>query len=207
MDTKKYLLYGGVSVVILAIGIAIGSFSINKGGSNPAGSANTFQAGWDAAKKRLADTGYAFPTMAEMVSVAGITESVSDNGMIVKIRPLEPLADPALDTRTVQFDANTKFYQIEQKDPIEYQKEVNAFNLKLKANPTALATIPGGTLQPFTKTTVTAKAIKTGMTVSITAASNIKEAKEFVAKEVTVQIVAAATVPAVVPPAPTVAPR
>lgn len=207
MDTKKYLTYGGVSVVILAIGIAIGSFGINRGGSTPAGSANTFQAGWDAAKKRLSDTGYAFPSMAEVISVAGTAESVSSNGMTMKIRPLEPLADPALDTRTVKFDANTKFYQIEQKDPIEYQKEVNAFNLKMKANPTALATIPGGTLQPFTKTTVTAQAIKTGMTVSVTAASNIKDAKEFAAKEVTVQIVAAPTVPAVVPPTPTVAPR
>lgn len=199
MDTKKYLLYGGVSIVILAIGIAIGSFGINKGGATPAGSANTYQAGWDAAKKRLADTGFAFSGMVEVMSITGTAQDVRSDGMTVKIRPLEPLADPELDIRTVKFDANTTFYQMEQKDPIKYQQEVNAFNLKMRSSPTASPTAPGLPPQPFIKTTVSAQAVKVGSMVSAIAASNIKDAKEFVATEVTVQIVAA---PAAMPAAP-----
>lgn len=203
MDTKKYLLYGGASIVILVIGIAMGSFMSNKGGATPVGSTNTYQAGWDAAKKRLSDIGYAIPTMAESVSVSGTVKEVRADGMTIAIRPLEPLADPALDTRSVKFDANTKFYRVEQKDPIKYQQEVNAFNLKMRANSSAPLATSSNVPQPSVRTAVDAQAIKAGMIVSATAASNIKEVREFVATEVIVQVIAA---PNAVPLAPAIPP-
>lgn len=203
-------MYGGVAVIIFAIGIAIGSF-VSKGGStSPAGSVNTFQAGWDAAKKRLSETGYAFPSMPEVVTVSGIVQDANTGNMTIKIRPLEPLADPALDVRTVTFDAKTKFYLIEQKDPIKYQAEIKAFNLKIQPSPLTPAVIPGDVPQPFTKTVSNAQAIKAGMTATVAAANNIKEQKEFVATEITVQVAAASIIPAAVPAvpiAPVVAPR
>lgn len=192
MEQKKYITYGAVAVVIFALGIATGSFFVGRE-ARPAGSANTFQAGWDAAKKRLSETGYAFPVMAEAMSVSGIVQDIKDDGMTVAIRPLEPLADPALDIRTVKFDANTKLYQIDQKDPIKYQKEVEAFNLKMRS--VSPQTIPANYPQSFVKTAITAKDIKIGMNVTITAANNIKESKEFIATEITVQTVTAPIAP------------
>ena len=87
---------------------------------------NTFQAGWDAAKQRLEETGF-FPTMEEDTEVAfvnGEIKEIKDNKISLEIYPLEPLADPELDNRIVEVDENTKIYQLVEKDQAEYQKEM-----------------------------------------------------------------------------------
>lgn len=201
MNQKKYLTYGGIAIIIFALGIVIGSAATKRGeNTSLISSTNTYQAGWDAAKKRLSETGYAFPVMAEIKTVSGAVQDIQSDGMTVKIRPLEPLADPALDMRNVKFDANTTFYQIEQKDPIKYQEEVKAFNSKMKANLSVLQAAPGTAPQPFIRKTIAVNDIKIGMTVTISAANNIKEAKEFNAMEITVQSVVVPTaVPTLIP--------
>ena len=198
--TKKYGMHVVVGIVILFVGMGIGSMVSRRGGI--IGDENTFQAGWDAAKKRLAESGFGFPTAMEVMNVNGIVQEISSNGMTIKIRPIEPLADPALDVRTVTFDANTKIYQIKQKDPVQYQQEVKDFNLKIQAlmGKSGPQTPPLGTPpQPFTKVAVGVQDIKKDMSVTATAGSNIKDAKTFVATEVLIQ---AAIVPPAAVPAP-----
>lgn len=188
---KKYGMSLVSGIVILFVGIGLGSM-ISRGGSagTPNGEPNTFQAGWDAAKKRLSESGFGFPSPVEMTSVSGIVQDISASGMAVKIRLPEPLSDPSLDARMVTFDAHTKFYQIKQKDPVQYQEEVKAFNAKIQAlmgkagsQTPSLDTPP----PPFTKIQISAQDIKKDMSVTVTAGNNIKDAKTFVATEVTVQ--------------------
>ena len=187
-QTNKYIAGTVAGIVLLAIGGAVGFMVARQGGQ--AGSTNTFQAGWDAAKKRLADTGFVLPMMGEMKSVSGTVQEIKNDGMTVKIRPLEPLADPALDVRTVKFDANTKFYLQKQKDPATYQKEFADFNRAMQqaaaqagkgaapVNPAAAAITPP---QPFEKVEINRGDIKKNEQATVMAANDIKDAKEFVA--------------------------
>lgn len=189
---NKYIIGGIVCVVVLAAGVAIGVLVARKG--TPTGT-NTYQAGWDAAKKRLADTGF-FPMVnGEMKNVLGTVQELQGNGMTVKISPLEPLADPAMDVRTVKFDANTKFYLLKQKDQAVYQKEVSEFNQAMqqafsqagKQKTVTTPVMPGTPPQPFVRVEINAGDIKTGAQVSVTTANDIRNMKEFVAVEVTEQ--------------------
>lgn len=201
--TKKYGMNVIAGLVILFVGMGIGSMISRKG--SLMGGEDTYQAGWDAAKKRLSESGFGFPAAVEVMNVSGTVQEVSSTGMTIKIRPVEPLSDPALDVRTVTFDANTKFYQMKQKDPVQYQQEIRDFNAKIQSLITKsgtqappIETPP----QPFIKTPVTAQDIKKDTLVAVTAGSNIKDTKTFVATEVSIQ--QAPVVPPTAAPAPVV---
>lgn len=199
-QTKKLIINSVIVLVVLIIGVFVGtSLNGKKGGEN------TYQAGWDAAKKRLVESGYAMPMIADVMNISGEVTEVKSDGVTVKIRPLEPLADPALDIRTVTFDANTKFIRMVQKDPVQYQKEVQAYNLKMQQSagkaPVAAVNL-GVPPQMFEQTDVKSSDIKKGDQVTISATQNIKDAKTFVAATVTLQTPPAA----VAAPAPTAKP-
>jgi len=49
---------------------------------------------------------------------------------------LKPLADPDLDIRIITVDANTKISLAVQKDPAQYQKELQDFQDKMKQSST-----------------------------------------------------------------------
>jgi len=129
-----------VALVFFTLGYALGaSLSPKTGGktssflSGLSTGANTFQAGWDAAKKRLADSGFGAPMAnLEIKNLTGQVTAVKDNAITIKISPLEPLADPSLDQRIVKVDANTKIYVLVQKDQALYQKEMEEFNRKMQ---------------------------------------------------------------------------
>jgi len=183
-------------VITLAIGIWIGSVAFDPTGPLLTGE-NTYQAGWDAAKKRLADSGYAVPAAIEVLHMGGEVIEVRSNEVVLKIRPLEPLADPELDMRIVKIDANTIIYRAVQKDPIAYQKEVQEYNKKIQQSiggPAAGAIIPP---QMFLQEKILVSGIQKGDQILVGATQNVKEAKEFVAATITVQ-----TLPAIAPPAP-----
>ncbi len=187
-QTKKLITNGGIVLAVLIVGMFIGmNIPAGKGGEN------TFQAGWDAAKKRLTESGYAFPLTAEVTTLNGEVTEAKSGSLTMKIRPLEPLADPELDVRTVTFDANTKFYRSEPKDPTVYQKEMEEYGRKMqqlsgKAGapaPAAAGTPP----QPVVQKEITAADIRTGDMVIVTAGKNVKEEKTFVATTIVAQTV------------------
>ena len=191
----KYSITCGAGVVMLVAGMVTGVWIMRKGVASNTNN-TTYQEGWDAAKKRLMETGfYSMTAVGDVKNVSGIVQSVRSGGITVKIRPIEPLADPSLDVRTVTFDANTKFYLIKQKDPVVYQKEMTEFSRamqRMSAQPGKLTPMSTSTLmiappQPFDQIAATAADIKEGQQISVVAASNIRDAKEFVAMEVTVQ--------------------
>ena len=121
-----------VALIFFSLGYLIGSAKVSPTGKL-AISANTFQAGWEAAKKRLADSGFAAPMAnLEINNVSGQVTAIQDNAITLKIRPMEPLADPSLDERIVKIDNQTKIYVLEQKDQALYQKEMADFNKKYR---------------------------------------------------------------------------
>ena len=186
-----------VALIFFSLGYLIGSAKVSPTGKL-AISANTFQAGWEAAKKRLADSGFAAPMAnLEINNVSGQVTAIQDNAITLKIRPLEPLADPSLDERIVKVDANTKIYTLEQKDQAQYQKEMEDFNKKMQEQlknplePGQAPIPPVGDVGPpefFVKKEASISDIKVGMNINVIAADkDIKNAKQFSAAEINIQ--------------------
>jgi len=203
-----------VALVFFTLGYAVGGTKVTSSGQLAVG-ANTYQAGWDAAKKRLADSGFADPMAnLEVKNVSGEVTAVQGNAITLKIRSLEPLADPSLDERTIIVDANTKIYILEQKDQAQYQSEMADFNKKMQEQlktppaPGQTPTAPAGAITPpefLIKKETGISDIKTGAQINVIAADkDIKNTKQFNAAEISIQqapimTTAAAGAPASVP--------
>ncbi len=195
-----------VALVFFTLGYVLGASLPSPTGSKTGGSllsslntgANTFQAGWEAAKKRLSDSGFGTPMAnLEIKNLTGQVTAVKGNAITLKIRPLEPLADPSLDERTVIVDSNTKIYVLAQKDQAEYQKEMEDFNKKMQEQlknppkPGQAPASPAGAIMPpelFVKKSASLSDIKVGATISVVAVDkDIKNVKQFTAAEIIVQ--------------------
>lgn len=187
-------------IVVALIFFALGLFSANllnqgvKIGQIPTGEKiqNTFQAGWEAAKQRLKDSGFV-PMMEnmEIKMVYGEIKDIKDNQILLKIRPLEPLADPELDDRIIQIQSDTKIYQLVQKNPVEYQKEIEEYNKKINEqmkNPTNMGSTSLVMPEPFIKKSASLSDIKVGQQISVFATNDIKTVKQFTAVEISMQV-------------------
>lgn len=216
-----------VALVFFVFGYFVGGTRLSPVGQSAsvqlAQGDNTYQAGYDAAKKRLAESGFAPMSNLEVKNISGEVTAVKNKAITLKIRPLEPLADPSLDVRIVTVDSNTKVYISEQKDRVLYQKEMADFNKKMQEQiknlpqpgetPTAprTPTAPIMPPEPMVKKEASLADIKVGAMINVVAVDkDIKNAKTFVAAEITIQsspVGTPAAAPAssstpVVPPAP-----
>jgi len=201
-----------VALVFFTLGYLVGGTNVTSTGQLAIG-ANTYQAGWEAAKKRLADSGFAAPMANfEIKNVSGQVAAIKGNVITLKIRPLEPLADPSLDERIINVDANTKIYIQEQKDQAEYQAEMAEFNkkmqeqLKTQLKPGQAPAAPASAIMPpefFIKKQISLKDIKAGDNINVIAADkDIKNTKQFRAAEISLQPAAAMTPPMAAPATP-----
>lgn len=165
-----------IALVFFVFGYVVGSGKLAK-------SENTFQAGWQAAKQRLAESELV-PTLndnIEIKNISGKVQAINGNDITLTIRPLEPLADPALDERIITVDGNTKIYIMEQKDQETFQKEMEDF----QKNIITLAETPIVPPAPYNKKTGSLADIKVGATLNITAQDkDIKNVKKFTAAEI-----------------------
>lgn len=188
-----------VIIILLALSFLFGIFAglqIGLGNKKVSGisgqaDANTFQAGWEAAKKRLNESGFS-PMMSnlEIKSLSGEVKTIKDGKLIIKVRPLEPLTDPKLDERTVTVGSNTKIYQLIQKDQQEIQAEMEAFQKSMRTqveNPTATASSPVMPPEMYAKKEIALSEITIGQQITVTAGENIADSREFKAVEITVQ--------------------
>jgi len=152
---------------------------------------NTFQAGWDAAKKRLTETGF-FPNLGdeatEIKSVNGVVQEIKGDKITLKIQPLEPLADSKLDIRVIEV-GEAKIYQLVQKDMEEFQNEIKEFKEKMQAqlNDSEEATEQIVPPEFFLKQEISLDKIKIDQQITVIAGEDIKEIKQFEAIEVVVQ--------------------
>ncbi|MBU2579532.1 hypothetical protein KKF19_00960 [Patescibacteria group bacterium] len=172
------------ALVFFGLGFAFANYYKPDSGSD------TYQAGWDAAKQRLEESGFA-PMMGDMeiTSISGIVKVIKDNNIYLKIQPLTLLADSDLDNRIIETDENTKIYQFKEKDQAQYQAEMEGFNQKMEEQMGNFEATAEPIMPPemFIKTEISFNDIKVGQQITVTAQENIKDIKEFKAIEIIVQ--------------------
>ncbi len=140
----------------------------------------SYQDGYNAAIKKLHDSGLipAFPTSAS--SLSGTISAVGENSLTLEINlpfnPLEELNAPK--ERTVTVTSATKIYKQNQKPPDQFQKELSDFQKAAVTDHTA--TPPS----PFTRSEASLKDLKKGDSVTVIAATDILFQKSFTAKEI-----------------------
>lgn len=194
MNQKTFIAMIAVAAIFFGLGFYFdrAPVSMNKGD-------NTFRAGWQAAKDRLKQTGFA-PMMSENTEisfVSGEIKEVKNNQISVQINALEPLADPELDNRIIEVNENTKIYQLSEKDQEQYKKEMLEFEQKMKeqmekiVKPEEMPAVSANPITPpdmFVKKEIKSQDIKIGSQASISAVEkDVKNAKKFTAAEITIQ--------------------
>jgi len=150
---------------------------------------NTYEAGWEAAKKRLIETGYlqSFEATAKIMTLTGDVVKKNNNSIDLKIIPLEPLADPDLNIRVVEINKETKIYQIVEKDQAKYEEELAKYLAEFSDN--SYINGPKAPLVPnrYKQAEALLSDITTGQVVSIKTAEDIKDKKRFLATEITIR--------------------
>jgi len=185
---KKIALFFIVAVLFFGSGFMTARVIYGK--LKPIDPNNTRTAGWEAARERLFDLGIVqkdemdAPTM----ELSGDIVKVESAAITVKIRPLEPLADPNLDSRLVRIGNNTGITQTTVKDAEQFQAEMNAYREKLGNDYDQLVNTDDFPPPPssYTETDVTASALAVNQKVRITAGDNIRDQKEFTAETITI---------------------
>jgi hypothetical protein len=180
-----------VVLLVFLLGFLIGFKWTGKCSVNLISPDNTFQAGWEAAKKRLAESGF-MPPAVKQKTLYGEVKEVKDSEIVIKVKPLEPLASSDLDERIVKIDANTKIYFLEMKHEEERErllKEVDKVIQETK-NPTTPGESPVVSTPPsfFNKNAAIFNDIKVDSKVTIVAVDDdVKSVKSFIAAEVLIQ--------------------
>ncbi|MBU2416637.1 hypothetical protein KKA89_01445, partial [Patescibacteria group bacterium] len=152
-----------------------------------------FQAGWDAAKQRLSEVGYFEPFLGEtqeIKTINGQIETIKDNIINLKIRLLEPLSDPELDSRVIEVDENTKIYKSISKDHDKLRQELEEYRKALEKYVTQKEQ-PNekGPVSPesFIKQEADLSDIAEGQQITVIAEQDIKDSKQFKASEIIIQ--------------------
>ena len=152
---------------------------------------DTFQAGWDAAKKRLVETGFApeINNEIEVKMVTGEIMGIKDNKINLKINPLTPLADADLDDRIVLINKNSLIYKLVEKNQQKQEEEMKEFEEKIMKNKNLNQEFESP-MPPefFNKEKIKISDIEIGQRVSVMAQKDIKEVKEFTAEEIIIQL-------------------
>lgn len=147
---------------------------------------NTFEAGWQAAKEKLEQSGILPPEPTEIFTVSGTITKISENTIFLKADPvvLNPLAEPAPENRVITVTQQTKFVKQTPKTPEEITKESENFRKALAAlEPGATPPTPP---IPYNEEEIELTDIKAGDTISVTSDQNIKMTTTFEAKEIRV---------------------
>ena len=178
-NTKSIVIVFIVGVFI-GLGVAFAFFSPSKEDGN------TYQAGFDAAKKLVKESplGAMFISQNDIRSLTGTVTAVNGNKISVRGQASsDPFADPALNSRVVVITKDTKIFTFTPKDAKTLQAEMALFMKGSSGNGTVTPPIPPSM---STLTASDVSSIKVGNTVSVTAGENIKTMKEFSATEVQV---------------------
>ena len=181
--------YIGIFLVGLAVGAVVSwQFSVLNAPKGVTG--NTYEAGWNAAKARLAASPQFGIMMqqSEVKTLSGAVVSISGNSIAIKTAPLEPLADPMFDNRTIIITSTTKISRMIPRDQSEVKKEMDAFMKSLQTLPKAgQLAVPPVPPSMFTQKDATLADIKVGDAIVVIAEGNIKESKEFNAVKIQIQ--------------------
>ena len=183
---KKILLIIIPLIAIFALGVFIGTKIKTKTNT---GQQDSFRAGWDAAQKRLEESGVA-PKLEgmEIKNISGTIQSIDGNKLSIKVANIMgALSNPELDNRIVEVGDYVKIYELNPKEPQQFQKETEEFLAKLKEANSDDQKSALQSPEAFNKKEIKLSDLKVGETVTITADEDVKNKKQFVAKEISVQ--------------------
>jgi uncharacterized protein YkvS len=186
MVNKKIIMIIILLILFFVLGIGTGLFIGKKLLVQKRDSNDTFKAGWAAAGKRLMDIGIVSSQQAnyEIKSLSGTVEKIADNTIQIKTVPLEPLADPSLDYRTIYLTKNTVITKVVKKSDEQYSKEMKELtSAEIQARgPDS----PDGYVGRFYTENADAKEIKVGSRLNVDAGEDIKEKSEITAEKITI---------------------
>ena len=196
-----------IILVSISLGILIGTkikkTPVPQGA--PTNTQNTYQAGWDAAREKIAKSpqGMMIQSSAETKSISGTVQKIDGNKIIIKALLIDPLADQNLETRIIDVDSNTKIVINTQKDSAQFQKEMQAFQESMKNQASVDQTTPREPIMPptpFEQKEIKVSDLKENQQISVTANDVIGDKNEFAAAMITAQ--ENSVVPAPVQPTP-----
>ncbi len=190
--TKKALVVTVILILLfLVTGILVGAKF--KKTASPSGQENTYQAGWDAAKKELTEkcNNTKNNSVASTKSLSGVIKEI--NGQTISLenafisdKTTNTISNPT--SLTISVSGNTKFYQITQKDKTQFQQEMDDFQKKIQekingnsSNDSQPLTSP----QAQEKKELTLSDLKTGLFALIELDDNSTD-KNYIAKEIDV---------------------
>ncbi len=188
--SKKLIIIIAIVLVFL-LGIISGLNIKSKAFNCPpnANSRDIYQAGWNAAEQKL-NQAQKETIPIEIKGISGTVEKIDGNKLTVKVAQFYPSADSSLNERIVDIDSHTKVFQMVQKNPQEYQKEITDFRKAVQAQienqPQNGSAQPQTVVPPapFEKKQISLSDIKVGEQISIISDSDIKTAEEFKAVEI-----------------------
>lgn len=179
-----------IALVLLGLGIFVGTRIPRKISTPKGGQTDSYQAGWNAAKERLAQSpigGVMVSQATEVKTISGSIQKIEGDKITVKINLTDPLSDPNLDTRTITVNSSTKIVLSVPKSQEQIQKDMADFQEKMKSQTQIDPANPILPPMPFEKKEIKISDLKVDQQISITANENIKDKKEFVASEIGVQ--------------------
>ena len=175
MNTTNKLSVGIVIILALAFGFGGGFFAGKMSVSSDL-------------KADLEKAKTFFPEIREIRSLSGKVKKVDGNTLTLEVQQLPNPFDEWPLKREVIAGENTKIIKNEQKDPEEYNKEMEEYGDKIKnykpgSSPEEKFLMPP---IPFKEVELSVSDIKEGDQISVESSENIKTAKRFEAVRITV---------------------
>ncbi len=188
---KIIVIYFLIALVFFSIGLGAGFMLFSQPEYKhtqkaPEGVPNTFEAGWEAARKKLEAS--SFPVVkGETKMIKGRIIEVRDNDIIIEAKLFNPLDDESLKRRVVKVGPDTKIIIQAEKDREAIRREHEEYNKKMEdfraGKISKLPPVP----DVFEQKEGNKNDLKPGQVVTIEADSNIRDAKEFTATKITVR--------------------
>lgn len=183
---SQYLI---LTVVAFIVGGVVGVLADPYLPASLSNSKKGYQVGFSAARTLVEKSalGNFFKTQSDVRSIPGTVTSIDGNRITIQGQSANnPFDGPALNTRTVIIDTNTKVIKLSKKDSATIQAEMNAFIKALKTK-TATSSPVALSAEPYIQTVVNSSSIQAGDLVTVTAGENIKNQAQFTATLIQIQ--------------------
>jgi hypothetical protein len=184
---KKYIIFSLLIILSFLLGFYFSNYidrcnTQTKINSDPN---DTYAAGWEAAKKRLQETGnYFIDITFPIKEIWGEIKNITGNKLFVSIKPLDPLADRSLDERIVIIANNTILLQKIKKSELVYNKEIADFKFEEASSGPIL---PEPYPNMFTESEASIVDFKIGQKIKVEAENDVRNIKEFIASSIVIQ--------------------
>jgi hypothetical protein len=164
----------GFFVIGFTVGSSTSTVSVAPGSAG-------YQAGYDAARQKLKDSG-ALPTPAEIKTVTGIVTVIAGANLTIQAYPVSanPLEPAGPEVRTVTVSDAAAIVELVPLSDIEFRVALAAFNKQ---------TIAGKQMTPptpFREASLKLSDVRVGSTITVTSATDIRDAASITATKITV---------------------